>query len=123
MLKNKLINASFILSIISIVSLVVIAPLSLFFGFTLLMVAFGEQIVGPYEPSLWKTIVGVTIVILFYFPIIIAGITGILGLAFGIIGTKRYGSKKKLTIGIILSSITIVLGIVILLLWVYPRLI
>ena len=121
--KNKLATASFVLSIISISFLVLTIPLIIVGGMLMSMAgqspeASGVDMDNPaaieeyYKES---RVLGIAGAIVFFTPPVLTGITGLLGLIFGIIGTRKPHKRKKAIAGIVMSGIPICIGTVFLL--------
>ena len=120
--KNKPAQASFVLAIISIVLLVLIIP-SLFIGGILLSMAGQSPEASDADPydreamEVYDRESGTLMVfglIFFFTPPVLSGITGILGLVFGIIGVGKPGKKGQAKAGIIMSGITVFIGLIVL---------
>ena len=120
--KNKPAQVSFVLAIISIVLLVLIIP-SLFIGGILLSMAgqspeasdtdpYDRESMGVYDRE--SNTLMVFGLIFFFTPPILSGITGIIGLVFGILGVNKPGKRGQAKAGIVMSGITVFIGIIVL---------
>ena len=119
--KNKSATASLVLSIISISLLVLMIPI--FFVGGLLMSMAGQSPeasgVDRYDIEAMEEYVrdsralGTAGIIVAFSPPIISGITGILGLIFGIIGLGKPAKRAQAIAGIVMSGIPICIGIII----------
>jgi len=121
--KNKPATASFVLSIVSISFLVLTIPLIIVGGMLMSMAGQSPEASGVDmdDPTAIEEyyresrILGITGAIVFFTPPVLTGITGLLGLIFGIIGSKNPYKRKKAIAGIVISAIPICIGTVFLL--------
>jgi len=116
--KNKSATASLVLSIISIGFLVLIIPLFFVGGLLVSMAGQHPQSSGVDidNPEAMEEYargsrnlgnMGLTIVAS---PIIISGVTGILGIVFGIFGVMKPNKREQAIAGIVISCIPIWIG-------------
>jgi len=116
--KNKPASASLVLSIISLALLVWMIPLMFVGGMLMSMggqspQASGVDLDDPVAIEEYfraSRNLGIAGIIVMASAPVFSGITGILGLIFGIIGVRKPGKKGQAIAGIVMSSIPICLG-------------
>ena len=112
--KNKYAKASFALSIVSIVFLILIIPLFIVGGLLVSMAGQDPESSGVDfdDPRAMEgynrdsIILGIMGILISDSPVIISGITGMLGLYFGITGVMKKNNRGQAVAGIVMSCIT-----------------